>query len=37
MGAGWGLRGAGDERWALGASDESLNSTPGTNIAFYVN
>ena len=26
-----------DERWGLYVNDESLNSTPETNIALYVN
>ena len=30
-------KGTGDEHWVLNVSDESLNSTPETNIALYVN
>ena len=26
-----------DEHWVLSLSEESLNSTPGTSIALYVN
>ena len=43
VGGGWakwvmGIKeGTGDERWVLRLSDESLSSTPETNITLYVN
>ena len=43
MGGGWTRRvmgvkeGTSDKPWVLYVNDESLNSTPETNIALYVN
>ena len=39
VGGGWArwMMGTCDEPWVLYGSDESLNSTPGTNIVLYSN